>query len=59
MVCDVTHLKTVKVKKIETVLYAAVGRACHQRGLEAGPCMVDSVICLTKNKTLLNIAALN
>jgi hypothetical protein len=45
MVRAVTHLKTVKVKKIETVLYAAVGRACHQRGLEAGPCMVDSVIC--------------
>jgi len=28
------------------VLYAAVGIACHQHGLEAGLCMVDSAICL-------------
>ena len=34
--CAVTHVKTLKVKKIETVLCAAAGSACHQRGLEAG-----------------------
>jgi hypothetical protein len=50
---------TVKVKKIETVLCAVVGRACHLCGLEADLCMVDSVICLKNKKAVLNIAALN